>query len=115
MSETDAARAAPRGTPAMLSPALDLLFVGGLSLIVFVPLLLSGRTDLVLIGVGAQAWIATAINMPPFMASYRLVYRSRASILRHRWASIYVPAILLLYVILALWEAQTSNVLVIVL
>ena len=56
------------------------------------PLLLSGRTDLVLVGAGAQAWIATPINMPHFMASYRLVYRSRETILRHKWASIYVPA-----------------------
>jgi len=49
------------------------------------------------------------------MASYRLVYRSRESILRHRWASIYVPGILLLYTVVALWEAQYSPVLVIVL
>lgn len=93
-------------TKAMLSPALDLLCVGGLSLIVFIPLLLSGRKDLVLIGVGAQAWLATTINMPHFMASYRLVYRSRASILRHKWASIYVPAILLIAIILAVIQAQ---------
>jgi len=77
-----------------------------LSLIVFVPLLLSGRSDLVLIGAGAQAWIATVINMPHFMASYRIVYRSREMILRHKWASIYVPATLLLYMVAALWEAE---------
>ena len=76
----------------ILSPAVDLLLVGGLSLIVFVPLLLSGRADLVLVGAGAQAWIGTAINMPHFMASYRLVYRSREIDHAARWASIYVPA-----------------------
>ena len=43
----------------ILSPVVDFLCVGGLSLILFCPLLLSGRTDLVLIGAGAQAWIAT--------------------------------------------------------
>jgi hypothetical protein len=107
--------AAPSRTNVILSPALDLLCVGGLSLLVFVPLLLSGRTDLVLVGAGAQAWIATLINMPHFMASYRLVYRSRESILRHRWASIYIPAILLVYSVVALWEAQESPALVIVL
>ena len=105
----------PPSRAAILSPALDLLLVGGLSLIVFVPLLLSGRADLVLIGAGAQAWVATLINMPHFMASYRLVYRSRESILRHKWASIYVPSILLAYIVVALWEAQYSNVLVIML
>jgi hypothetical protein len=95
-------------SPAILSPALDLLLVGGLSLLIFVPLLLSGRTDLVLIGAGAQAWIATLVNMPHFMASYRLVYRSREMILKHKWASIYVPAILLAYIALALWKAKDA-------
>src|SRR5512146_1826699 len=103
-------------TPAsILNPVLDFLFVGGLSLIVFVPLLVSGRTDLVLIGAGAQAWIAATINMPHFMASYRLVYRSREMILKHKWASIYVPAILVAYMVVALWVAQSSPALVIVL
>jgi hypothetical protein len=101
--------------PSILNPVLDFLLVGGLSLIVFVPLLLSGRTDLVLIGAGAQAWIAATINMPHFMASYRLVYRSRDMILKHKWASIYVPAILLAYIVLALIVAQSSPALVIVL
>jgi hypothetical protein len=101
--------------PSILSPTLDFLLVGGLSLIVFVPLLLSGRTDLVLIGAGAQAWIAATINMPHFMASYRLVYRDRETILKHKWASIYVPAILAVYIVIALWVAQSSPALVIIL
>jgi hypothetical protein len=90
----------------ILSPVVDLLLVGGLSLIVFVPLLLSGRTDLVLIGAGAQAWIGTAINMPHFMASYRLVYRDRETVLKHKWASIYIPLILVAYIALAVIEVQ---------
>lgn len=93
----------------ILSPVVDFLCAGGLSLLVFVPLLASGRSDLVLIGAGAQAWIATLVNMPHFMASYRLVYRSREMILRHKWASIYVPSILFLYVLLAIWEAQNFD------
>src|SRR4249919_3657571 len=100
-------------SPAIISPVVDLLLVGGLSLIVFVPLLLSGRTDLVLIGAGAQALLAGMINMPHFMASYRLVYRDRESIRKHKWASLYIPAILLVYIGFALWEAQNSPVLVI--
>ncbi|HTE44134.1 MAG TPA: hypothetical protein VK636_02730 [Gemmatimonadaceae bacterium] len=119
MSRTPAApapRAALPPRPAsILSPVVDFLCVGGLSLIVFVPLLLSGRSDLVIIGAGAQAWLGTAINMPHFMASYRLVYRSREMIMKHKWASIYVPLILLAYIALALWEAQYSPTLVIVL
>ncbi|MEP6621615.1 MAG: hypothetical protein ABJE47_19970 [bacterium] len=93
---------------------MDLLCVGGLSLIVFVPMLLSGSTDLVLIGAGAQAWLATLINMPHFLASYRIVYRSKEMILKHRWASIYLPAIMLVYMLAAVWEAQYSQVLVII-
>ena len=106
----DSARA-----PSILNPVIDFLCVGGLSLIVFVPLLLSGRSDLVFIGAGAQAWLAATINMPHFMASYRIIYRSRDMIMRHKWASIYVPAILVAYSALALWEAQTSPVLVVIL
>lgn len=83
----------------MISPLADFLLVGGLSIVVMLPLLLSGRTDLVLIGAGVQAWIATAINMPHFMASYRLVYGSVAMIRQHKWASIGVPLVLLVYII----------------
>lgn len=108
-----AAHPHPRAA-SILSPALDLLCVGGLSMIVFVPLLLSGRSDLAIIGVGAQAWLAALINMPHFMASYRIIYRSREMILRHKWASIYIPAILLAYGVLAAWDAQRSPALVIV-
>ena len=106
---------ATRSPASILSPVIDFLCVGGLSLIVFVPLLLTGRSDLLLIGAGAQAWIATLINMPHFMASYRIVYRSREMILRHKWASMYVPALLLVYIVIALWEARYSPVLVIIL
>ena len=107
--------AAPPRAASILSPVVDFLCVGGLSIIVLLPLLLSGRSDLVLIGAGAQAWIATVINMPHFMASYRLVYRSRETIMRHKWASLYVPAILTVYIIVAVWQAQTSTVFVVIL
>ena len=108
------ARPAPQRR-SIINPVVDLLCVGGLSLIVFLPLLLSGRSDLVLIGAGAQAWLATTINMPHFMASYRIIYRSREMVLSHKWASIYVPAILVAYSALALWDAQRSPALAIVL
>jgi len=99
----------------IFNPVIDFLLVGGLSLIVLVPLLLTGSSDLLLLSAGAQALIATAINMPHFMASYRLVYSSREMILRHKWASIYVPAILVVYIGIALWDAQHSPALVIIL
>src|SRR5688500_2942204 len=109
---SDAAEARPAS---IISPVVDLLCVGGLSLLVFVPLLLSGRTDLLLIGAGAQAWIATLVNMPHFMASYRIVYRSKEMILKHRWAALYIPLILAAYVLFAIWASQSTPVFVIVL
>lgn len=102
--------AEPTRSASILSPIVDFLCVGGLSLIVFVPLLLSGRTDLLLVGAGAQAWLATLINMPHFMASYRIVYRSREMIMRHRWAAIYVPAGLFFYALFAVWASQSSRI-----
>jgi len=65
-----------------------------------------------MVGLGAQAWIATAINMPHFMASYRMVYRSPQMMWRHQWASIYVPILMLLYVAVAIWQAQYSPAMV---
>jgi hypothetical protein len=109
----NAAPAAARPA-AILSPVVDLLLVGGLSVVVFVPLLLSGRTDLVLVGAGVQAWLGALINMPHFMASYRIIYRSREMILKHRWASIYVPLILLAYAAIAVTQAETSPALVVI-
>lgn len=108
-----AAAAKVRGS--IVSPVVDFLSVGGLSLLLMIPLILSGRRDLVLIGAGAQAWIATAINMPHFMASYRLVYGSRAMMRAHKWAAFYVPGILVVYIVAAIFAAQTSQAMVFVL
>lgn len=99
--------AAPR--PAIISPLIDALCVGGLSLLLLLPLLLSGRADLVIVGVGMQAWIAALVNMPHFMASYRLVYRNRETIDAHRWAAIYVPLILIAYIVFAVWQSRETD------
>jgi len=96
----------PRATPAILTPVIDLLCVGGLSLLVLVPLLLSGIDSLGFIAIGVLAWGQALLNYTHFMASYRIVYRSREMILRHRWASIGVPLILIGFMVAALMEAQ---------
>ena len=101
------AAAAPR--PAIISPLVDALCVGGLSLLLLLPLLLSGRADLVIVGLGMQAWIAALVNMPHFMASYRLVYRNRETINAHRWAAIYVPLILIAYIAFAVWQSRETD------
>jgi hypothetical protein len=104
--------AAPRAK--MISPVVDFLAVGGLSLIAFVPILLSGRTDLLIAGAGVQAYLGTLINFPHFMASYRIVYRSKEMILKHKWATIFIPTIMLVYLAIALVEAQRDPWMVII-
>jgi hypothetical protein len=114
MSATVAAQpksgaAAP--APSILSPVIDFLCVGGLSLVVLVPLLVSGQAELGFVTIAALVWIQTLINTAHFMASYRIVYRDRAMIMKHRWAAIGVPAIMLAFIALAL--ATESTVLVV--
>ena len=93
----------------IISPAVDLLCVGGLSILVLVPLLLSGRADLGFVTLGALAWIQILVNMSHFMASYRILYRSRDMIVRHRWAALGVPAILVLFIKAALAQTQAGG------
>jgi hypothetical protein len=110
MRDSRGAKAA--GSPAgglrasIIGPAVDFLSVGGLSLLLFVPFLLAGRTEVVWLGAGAQAYVAAAINMPHFLASYRLVYRDGATMRRHPWAAFGIPALLLVACLGALREPQ---------
>ncbi|HEU5218933.1 MAG TPA: hypothetical protein VFU23_09750 [Gemmatimonadales bacterium] len=91
---------------AIFSPVIDLLCVGGLSIVVLVPLLLSGREQLDFVGLSVLAWAQILLNMSHFMASYRIVYRDKAMVLRHRWATIGVPVLLVLYILVAIRQAQ---------
>jgi hypothetical protein len=84
--------------PSILSPVIDFLCVGGLSLVVLVPLLLTGRDELGFVTIAGLVWIQTLINTAHFMASYRIVYRDREMIMKHKWASIGVPAIMLAFI-----------------
>jgi len=99
--------ATPRA--AIVSPLVDALCAGGLSLLILVPLLLSGRSDLLLVSVGVQAWLTALVNMPHFLASYRMVYRSRSSIHAHPWAAVYVPIVLLLCCVLAVIASRRTD------
>jgi hypothetical protein len=99
---------APTPSPraAIISPVVDALSTGGLSILVLAPLLALGRTDLLLLSAGVQAWGGALVNMPHFLASYRMVYRTRASIRAHPWASIYVPGVLLASCVAGVVAAQ---------
>ena len=88
---------------------VDLLCVGGLSILLIVPMLLSGLENLAFLNIGALLWIQYLLNYSHFMASYRIIYRDREMILRHKWASIGIPLILLGYGAIAMWQAQLEN------
>ena len=103
-SHTHNLAAAPRA--AIISPFVDALCVGGLSLLVLVPLLSHGWSDLLLVSPGVQVWLGALVNMPHFLASYRMVYRTRASIRAHPWAAIYVPGLLLSCCVAAVVASQ---------
>lgn len=103
---------AAAGSPAaaIISPFVDAFLIGGLSLLVLIPLLVTGRTDVLLFSVGVQAWVGALVNMPHFLASYRMVYRSRESIRAHPWAAIVVPSILLVCCIAAVIASRWTDV-----
>ena len=95
--------------PAIISPLVDTLCVGGLSLLVLVPFLVSGRGELLLVSAGVQAWLTASVNMPHFLASYRMVYRTRESVRAHPWAAIRVPVVLLAACGFAVWASRTTD------
>ncbi|MEZ4278911.1 MAG: hypothetical protein R3F21_04730 [Myxococcota bacterium] len=82
---------------AITTPFWDAFLTGGVSIVgmsaVFAYLLIAGRP----IAFSDADWIALTIlvNSTHFMASYRLLYSSRAEIAAHRWSTIGVPALLL--------------------
>jgi hypothetical protein len=94
------------GSAAILSPLVDFLCAGGFSIIVLVPLLFLAGDELDFVSLAALAWAQILINMSHFMASYRIVYRDKAMILRHKWATIGIPVILLLYILVAVDQAR---------
>jgi hypothetical protein len=49
--------------------------------------------------------------MPHFLASYRLVYGSRTMILQHKWASLGVPVLLVLYIITSIVLVEWTQLL----
>jgi hypothetical protein len=92
---------------AIISPAIDFLCCGGFSIFAVLAIfayaylfptnkLISEGINIIVIGI-----LGTLINAPHFMASYHLVYRKREQISQHKWASLYVPLILVALIIYA--------------
>ena len=87
---------------------IDFLCCGGLSIIavaaIFAYAFFSGQSkfaaqgpNVFLIGI-----LGTLFNAPHFMASYHLLYRKRDQITQHKWASIFIPAILFAVIVYAI-------------
>ncbi|MGQ0701587.1 MAG: hypothetical protein ACT4PM_00470 [Gemmatimonadales bacterium] len=94
----------------IISPVVDFLTVGGLSILVLIPMLLSGIDDLTtIVSLAAVAWAQIIINYAHFMASYRIVYRDRQMIMKHKWATIGIPLIMLVGLVLAIVEVNQGS------
>jgi hypothetical protein len=83
--------------PAIATPKSDFWLVGGLSILALSLLAVSnfaGSNELVLEN---YIILTVLLNGTHFLASYRLLYSSRAFALTYPWASVYVPALLVIY------------------
>lgn len=91
-----------------MSPAIDAFCVGGASIFVIAALLLLPLPSPARIGAGGVLAVGALLNWPHFMASYRLLYASAATIRAHSLASIWFPAALGLYTVVGVtaWTRQ---------
>ncbi len=87
----------PNRSAAVATPFWDAVLTGGLSIVGMAGLL----AYLLFFGddFGGFRWgdwivLSVLINTTHFTVSYRLLYVSKESILKHRWSAIYVPAVL---------------------
>ena len=103
---------AARTRPAILSPVVDALCTGGLSLALFGAMLVAalvGHFTFNSPQLQGYLLIATAlVNWPHFMASYRLLYGSPETRRRYTWASLILPAMLVIYCLAAIVVPRLS-------
>lgn len=96
---------APAKPRAILTPTLDLLVVGGLWILLGLPLVL-------FVPAGVEQWfgdnallvgnaLTFLVNVPHFMASYWLLYASREQARRYPYAAFVVPGLLVVYGVVA--------------
>lgn len=89
----------------IISRVVDTLCVGGLSILLIGAFLLLDVKQTGPLLFGNFVILTTLINAPHFIASYRLLYASKEMVEDYRWASIYLPLLLLLYSLFALFIA----------
>ena len=96
----------------IITPGVDLLCVGGLSILVLVGYLVYGLIVPQIgernVVVGDFIVLQALINWPHFIASYRMLYSPHAQIAKHRFASMVVPGLLVAIIAAALLTPSSS-------
>lgn len=100
----------PQGVGYIASPTLDFWLTGGVSVIVMGMLLLiywlGGNHSTSVTDAISQAILLQAlVNWPHFMGAYGLLYQPLSNIKKYPFATLYIPAILLICLVLALATA----------
>lgn len=113
---TTATPASTSANRAITTPLVDAICVGGAAIAVLAVLLglvTTGNLDLKQDIHKRFLLVSILLNGPHFMASYRLLYQSKEQVLYYKWASLYVPLLLAIYMILAfaLYPRTTSHTL----
>jgi len=98
-----------RASASIIHPVVDAFCIGGGPALLFIAVILTGH-DLDPWMSPNILWPIVIVTLPHFMASYRIVYSSCERILRYRWASMYVPGLLISYCVFGLLVADRSMV-----
>ena len=93
----------------MISPLTDLLCVGLGSILFFFPFVVFGNDAILSYDTALMATLTICVNLPHFMASYRILYRTRDSIMRYKGASMIVPGLMIAYLVFAVERAETNE------
>ena len=101
-----------RAAGSIIAPGVDLLCVGLGSILLFAPFVLADVDWILRHDPDTLLQLTILLNMPHFLASYRIVYSSRDYVRRYKWASMYVPAGLMAYGLLAVVMAESTTLFV---
>lgn len=94
---------------AIIHPWIDGLAIGGLS-IGFILYILIADPSWNAIDVGEKFVVLSALlNWPHFMATYKMLYGSKETVERYPWSTIWMPALLALYCLVAAFVAPYSE------
>jgi hypothetical protein len=99
-----------RSRPAITTYTWDVLLSGGLSILFLVPLSAIGNSFTEGVLTKDFLLLSIFINYPHFLLSYRLIYRGPESIVKHPWATVYIPACLIFAVLFATFVSPWNSV-----